>query len=44
MGSQMFGSLISGIILGYFDEYWYVVIMFIIAAISVAALFKLKAP
>lgn len=44
MGSQMFGSLISGIILGYFDEYWYVVIMFIIATISVAALFKLKAP
>lgn len=44
MGSQMFGSLISGVILGYFDEYWYVIIMFVIATGSTLALFKLRSP
>jgi hypothetical protein len=44
MGSQMFGSLISGLILGYLPEYWYVIIMFVIAALATVALFKLRAP
>lgn len=44
MGSQVSGSLISGIILGNIDMYWYAIIMSIIAAGSTLVLFWLRAP
>ena len=44
MGSQMFGSLLSGIILGYFKYYWYVVIMLAIAGVATFFLYFLKPP
>ena len=44
MGSQVFGSLITGLVLGNIDQYWYVVIMMAIATLSTLWLFFLKAP
>jgi MFS family permease len=44
MGSQVIGSLISGIILDHIEPYWYSIIMSIILALAVLLLFFLKPP
>jgi hypothetical protein len=44
MGSQVVGSLISGIIFSYIPFYWYSIIMFIILVTATVYMFFLKLP
>ncbi len=44
MGSQVVGSLISGIVFRIMDDYWYPVIMSVIMTISAGCLFLLRSP
>lgn len=44
MGSQVVGSLISGVIFSNMPFYWYAIIMFIILGVSTVFLFYLRMP
>eukprot|EP00347_Sterkiella_histriomuscorum_P023537 403334265 len=44
MGSQVIGNLIASLALGYLEQYYYVLIMFVTCFLSILILFKLKSP
>ncbi len=44
MGSQVIGNLIAALVLGYLEQYFYVIIMFFICALSIWLMFHMKQP